>query len=185
MAGATPTQRTLSELKKRGWPAAVVEKWVPMSTAFYAGDDAKPSRGGFRKDVWGFIDILVLDGLPGSLAIQACGATGFAEHLRKIDGIEEVRTWLRAGNRLELWSWRKVSRSTGRPQWEAKAVPLVIGTGGRIITTYEAQAQQAMKAPAPISLPGAEGEAKVAESPRSSPRPGCGEGWLFPEGEKA
>jgi hypothetical protein len=146
-SSTSPTQRTIAALKKKGFTCAVVEKWVPLH-----GPAAEPSEGakfsaafrskagGFHKDVWGFIDILVLDGQQGSLAVQACGATGFAEHLRKIDAIDEVRLWLAAGNRLELWSWRK-AKVDGKDKWEAKVAPLV-EYNGHIVTSYRMQAEE-------------------------------------------
>lgn len=152
-SSTSPTARTLKVLKDRGIPACVVEKWVPMARgggpdAMFP--DAKASKmGGFRKDAFGFIDIIALDGLPGVLAVQCCGATGFADHLRKINGIDEARLWLAAGNRLELWSWRKAIKN-GKTVWEAKASPLVwyelfshsAVPRGEIITTYEKQARE-------------------------------------------
>ena len=53
-----PTQRSLALCKKRGWRYAIVEKWIQATKR--------------RVDVFGFGDILVLDGQPGSLLVQAC-----------------------------------------------------------------------------------------------------------------
>lgn len=149
-ATVTPTARTLKALQAKGFHCAVVEKWVPL----HGGkEDAEPGEGalfsasyrkgpaGYRKDAFGFIDILVLDGMPGCLAVQACGATGFADHLRKIDAIEEVRNWLVAGNRLELWSWRKVAED-GKERWRPKIAPLAIDETGHITTVYELAARR-------------------------------------------
>lgn len=84
--------------------------------------------GGVRKDLYGFIDVLVLDGLPGVLALQACGSDVGA-HMRKMAGevpaktnpekrekavadaqkLEaRVRAWLAAGNRILMVAWRPV-----------------------------------------------------------------------------
>lgn len=80
-----------------------------------------------RKDLLGFIDAIVLDGLPGVLALQACGAD-ISRHIAKMDGASapgpaakrlkaeidaaklagRVRRWLAAGNRLLLVGWREV-----------------------------------------------------------------------------
>lgn len=146
-SSTSPTARTLKVLKDRGIPACVVEKWVPMGGGGESGPDAmfpdakRKKMGGFRKDAFGFIDLIALDGLPGVLAVQCCGATGFADHLRKINGIDEARLWLAAGNRLELWSWRQ--RVAGKPRWTARMEPLVVwAVTGEIITTYEKQARE-------------------------------------------
>lgn len=148
-SASSPTARTLKVLKDRGIPACVVEKWVPMARG--GGPDAMfpdaqaSKMGGFRKDAFGFIDIIALDGLPGVLAVQCCGATGFADHLRKINAIDEARLWLAAGNRLELWSWRPrvFDPRGGKPKWAARIEPLVVWAAtAEIITTYEKQARE-------------------------------------------
>lgn len=84
--------------------------------------------GGVRKDLLGFIDCVVLDGQPGVLALQACGADVGA-HQRKMEGrylsdgrgngaakkekeaaqiAARVRAWLLAGNRLLIVAWRPI-----------------------------------------------------------------------------
>lgn len=102
--------------------------------------------GGVRKDLLGFIDCIVLDGLPGVLALQACGADVSA-HKKKLDGeiaarrygvsekklLKEaidaaklagrVRRWLAAGNRLVLVSWRQTWVKTSEKHKTYKRAP--------------------------------------------------------------
>ena len=100
----SPTQRTLAALRDRGCMAAIVEKWNQ-----FAGPH------GIRQDLFGFIDVLCIEpGEKGCLGVQACGSS-FSEHLTKITETraEECLKWLAAGNRVELWGWRKVKVKRG------------------------------------------------------------------------
>lgn len=106
------------------------------------GEKAAGSPFGVRKDLYGFIDAVVLDGLPGLLGLQACGGGDVAKHQRKMAGevpdrarlkperllkaeidaaklAGRVCRWLAAGNRLVLVSWRQVWVDTG-PRTKAK-----------------------------------------------------------------
>ena len=113
MAGLSPTQRTLRELRDQGRVCAIVEKWNQ-----YAGPH------GCRQDLFGFIDILALDPERGVVAIQSCGQS-FAEHYRKltIERSQEVYEWLRTpGTCLELWGWtkKKVKRGGKAERWSPR-----------------------------------------------------------------
>lgn len=121
MAKAQPTAKTLAECRKRGWPAYVCEKWIP--------------RVNIRKDAFGFGDVLVMDGLPGSLLIQATSEKGgVAKRVRKItdDCTEHARAWLEAGNRIECWGWgQKVHRNRDGSKskvkrWTLRIVPVTL-----------------------------------------------------------
>ena len=96
-----------------------------------------------RKDLYGFIDVLALDGLPGLLALQACGQD-VAEHKRKMEGgvrrdvagpkrlkaeidaaklAGRVRRWLASGNRILLVSWRDAWVKTSERHQTRKKAP--------------------------------------------------------------
>lgn len=119
---SSPTQRTLDHCRKMGWLAAVVEKWIPQTKR--------------RADVFGFGDVLVLDGYTGSLLIQACTAGDMSTRLRKIAGkdcIVAAKRWLAAGNRIEVWGFGK--RTVGkRTRWvlKSQAVTLHSLRGARL-----------------------------------------------------
>jgi len=104
MAGKSPTQRTLAELRSRGWEADICEKWLPH---------VHRGGGGFgiRQDLFGWIDIIAIDPDRGVGGIQSTG-TAFAEHLRKLtnERAAQVRSWLEAGAWGELWGWRKLGK---------------------------------------------------------------------------
>ena len=104
--GISPTQRTMRALRDQGRIVDVCERWIV---------NPKHPGGGFRKDLFGFIDLIVLDPEQGIVAIQSCGQS-FAEHLRKItdsECTEYVIEWLKCGGRLELWGWRKLKLKRG------------------------------------------------------------------------
>lgn len=107
---ASPTQRSLAECKKRGWPAYVVEKWIPGAR--------------IRKDAFGFGDVLVLDGRPGSMLIQATVTGAVATREKKIrnDCAEMAKAWTDAGNRIEIWGWAKRGPVGKRKLWTLKTV---------------------------------------------------------------
>jgi len=111
----SPTQRTLAECARRGWPAQVVERWVPQARR--------------RIDLWGFGDVIALDDRPGSLLIQ-CTTTGNAP-----SRVTKIRTectalalaWLGAGNRIEVWGWALRGRSGRRKLWTLVTWDLTAG----------------------------------------------------------
>ena len=124
MAGTSPTQRSIAVCKESGWPHGIVEYWS--------------ERAFMRVDLWGVIDILVLDDDPGVLAVQACAGASHATRRKKI--IKTIRgesaygdtkqrvavadlksralvRWLEKGNRLEVWSWSKSGPKNKRKLW--------------------------------------------------------------------
>lgn len=111
---SSPTERAIAFCKSNGWPRAVVEKWNPHTKT--------------RADLWGCIDMLVLDDEPGTLGVQACAGASHAARARKVHdtilgvtpagasplglGVAAAKSiallrWLEKGNRLEVWSFAK------------------------------------------------------------------------------
>jgi len=106
MAGLKPTQRTLRELRDQGRVVDICERWII---------NPKHPGGGFRKDMFGFIDLIALDVEQGIVAIQSCGNSFKAHYDKMVDSecTENVLEWLRCGGRLELWAWRKLLKKRG------------------------------------------------------------------------
>jgi hypothetical protein len=114
MASASPTQKTLAYCKSHGMLACVVERYVaPFGRPF-----------GHRLDVWGFGDVLVLDGQPGSLLIQATSGTNVSSRVAKIrlECSAAARAWLAAGNRIQVWGWAKQGAAGQRKLWSLRVV---------------------------------------------------------------
>lgn len=103
-----PSARSLEECRKHGWKAQVVEKFIPQTR--------------LRKDLFGCIDIVALDGKPGVLGIQATSTSNMSSRLQKIcaECTDEMRTWLEAGNRLSVWGWAKRGPAGKRKFWVLK-----------------------------------------------------------------
>lgn len=98
----TPTARTLAELRKRNWPAQVVEQTIP--------------RTFIKRDLFGVIDIVAI--CPtGILGIQATTGDNHAARVAKIADEPRVAQWLTAGGQLEVWSWAKRGARGARKLW--------------------------------------------------------------------
>ena len=109
-----PTARSLDKLRKDGWLAQVVEKWIPHTKR--------------RLDLFGCIDIIALDGKPGALGIQATSGSNVASRITKALAEPKLRSWLEAGNRFEVWGWvkRKVKRGGKAMRWELRTEPITL-----------------------------------------------------------
>jgi hypothetical protein len=88
----TPTARSLALLKRSHYIAGVVERWLP--------------RVERRKDLFGCIDLVAVHRCePGVLGVQATSMSNVSARVRKAQERPELRTWLAAGNRFEVWGW--------------------------------------------------------------------------------
>lgn len=119
-ARVSPAARTLSECRKRGWIAGIVERRIPF-----------PRPRGTTIDLFGVIDIIAIDPAapPGerTIGIQATtnGSAGgqggrHAEHRAKILAEERSASWVAAGNRLELWSWAPAGARGKAKRWQLR-----------------------------------------------------------------
>ncbi len=102
----TPMQRTLKELKNN--PDCLRCKKVEHWNAFAHK----------RVDLWG-ADVQALF-TNYILAIQVTDATGNAGHVRAALADENVRDWVNAGGRFEVWAWRKLKKEG----WKALKTPV-------------------------------------------------------------
>jgi carbonic anhydrase len=88
----SPTARSLDHLRKAGYLAGVVEKWIPAVKR--------------RQDLFGFIDILaVRDGEV--LGVQATSGDNVASRVNKIAEHDNVGAVRKAGIRIVVHGWRK------------------------------------------------------------------------------
>lgn len=122
--GLSSVQRTLRECREQGRFVEKVEQWVG-----YGGRNAQVKPGmpsGTRRDAFGFIDIIAID-TDAIVAIQAC-TTDRASHYAKIIECEYALPWLKAGGKIEIWSWskRKVIRGGKAIRWTAKIEQITI-----------------------------------------------------------
>lgn len=89
---SSPTQRTLREMRKRGYLVAVTERWNPFAQ--------------IRQDLYGFIDVLCIkdDEVVG---VQATSGDNVAARCSKIAEHENVGIVRKAGIRILVHGWRK------------------------------------------------------------------------------
>lgn len=95
----SPTQRTLAEMRSRGYLCGVVEKWNPHAR--------------IRQDLYGFIDVLcVRDGEV--VGVQATSLSGVSSRIKKIAEHENVGPVRKAGIRILVHGWGKGSNGRYR-----------------------------------------------------------------------
>ncbi len=109
----TPSARSLAAGRANGWLIDVVERWI-------GGGRIK-----VRKDLFGFLDLVALDGQPGVLGIQVTSGSNVSARVKKIgtECRDAAERWLRAGNRIEVHGWRKIGRPT---RWAARTVQVTL-----------------------------------------------------------
>src|SRR5579863_10359223 len=113
MAKTNATQRTLKELRRRGWQCAIVEKWQMRPQADF----------GVRIDVWGFGDILACrlgtpeDPEPEIALIQTFPSATWKAHADKLAGIPELKFWKECGGLVFMFGWRFGGARGERKHW--------------------------------------------------------------------
>lgn len=103
----SPTQRSLAELRKRGFYAEIVERWV-----------AWPPPG-HRKDLAGFLDVIVFT--PGAvMGIQCCAGASHAARAKKI---REHPNFPKVAEAMQVWvwSWSKRGERGARKVWTLRS----------------------------------------------------------------
>lgn len=113
----TPTIRTLQWLKKNGYIACVVEKWIPRIRK--------------RKDAFGFGDILAFSGDLAewsAILIQCTSASNMAARLDKINASAEAQAWLASPHR-KIWliGWGKRGGRGKRKLWRIRRLSVQHG----------------------------------------------------------
>lgn len=88
----SPTQLTLRELRRRGFVAAVTERWNPHAR--------------IRQDLFGFVDVLAI-GPGGTIAVQATSDSNLASRVRKISDHENIGAARDANWTILVWGWKK------------------------------------------------------------------------------
>jgi len=109
----SPTARSLKACRDAGFACHVVERWNPHAKV--------------RQDLFGFIDILAITD-QGILGIQATSAAHHSERIGKIAASPHAAAWLRAGGRIEVWSWakRKIKRGGKAVRWELRRTAIEV-----------------------------------------------------------
>jgi hypothetical protein len=112
-------ERSLRHLRKLGYEAAVAEKYVAK---VFGNNQRSTFAGGFRKDLFGFIDILAYredTAHPQTLAVQTTSRQQITAHLRAYRKDAElsarIRRWLSVpGRAFVVHGWECVEVPTKR-----------------------------------------------------------------------
>lgn len=118
----SPTQRSLKVLRNR-WPLVeVTEHYVRFG-----------SKGGFRKDLFGFVDILCVAG-DMILAVQTTTGANTSKRIEKIQTLPSAVYWLRNPMcRIMVHGWRQIKEGTRRI-WRLREIEIVLSeTGSPIV----------------------------------------------------
>jgi hypothetical protein len=100
----TPTARPLALMRRSGYLAAVVERWIP--------------RINRRRDLFGCFDVLAVHPVRQEIAlIQTTTADHLAHRLAKVKAIPELPGLLAAGCHVQVHGWQR--QGTG---WRVKIV---------------------------------------------------------------
>jgi hypothetical protein len=90
----TPTARTLATLRRDGFLAVPVERWLPAV--------------GRKVDLLGVADVLAVHARDRLfLLVQATSAAHVADRLKRCRQRPELAVWLAAGGAFEVWGWAK------------------------------------------------------------------------------
>jgi len=102
----TPTARSLAWLRREGFVAVVVERWLPHAN--------------LRSDLWRFADLLAAHPRERIfLLVQSTSIANVASRVRKARSCPELRAWTQAGGTVEVHGWQKRG-----PHWELKRVAI-------------------------------------------------------------
>jgi hypothetical protein len=108
---SSPTSRSLERLRKEGWTAGVVEKWIPMTKQ--------------RLDLFGCIDIVAVR--PGqTLGVQATSDSNVNGRITKSIQLPGLLAWLQASNRFQVWGWGKKGKKGQRKLWSLRIQEIVL-----------------------------------------------------------
>jgi hypothetical protein len=81
--------------------------------------------GGVRRDLFGFIDLIYLDGSK-IVAVQATSRQNLRSRERKILTECNVAAiaWIAAGGKIEVWGWQRLKKPIDRLYWHPTIVEI-------------------------------------------------------------
>ena len=90
-------------------------------------------RFNITRDLFGFIDFVVIR--PDEVGVLGLQVTTFGNRLDRIKKIltktsNEAETWLRSGNQIEVWGWKRPNVKQRR--WLLKRDCVIIGRDGKL-----------------------------------------------------
>jgi len=104
----SPTALSLARLRRDGFTADVVERWIPGAN--------------IRRDYLGCIDLLAVRAGEPVLAVQATSDGHVSTRVAKAVAEPRLRAWLASGSRFQVWGW-----SRRDVKWCVRVVPITPG----------------------------------------------------------
>lgn len=104
----TTVGRSLLRLRRLGYQAGVVERWLPKIDK--------------RSDLWHFGDIIGCHRREGFLLVQCTTSAHVGDRLAKAQARPELAFWLAAGGRFEVHGWVKRG-----DRWHCRVVEVKAG----------------------------------------------------------
>ncbi len=96
----SPTRRTLQLLRRQGFVAAPVERWI--------------AQVGKKRDLFGVADVFAFHPRDRVfLLVQATSLPHVGDRLKRCRARPELAAWLQAGGAFEVWGW---TTKNGRPE---------------------------------------------------------------------
>ena len=112
----SPTQRSLSMLRGRGFTCAITEHWNPHVK--------------IRQDLYGFIDLLYLDRhTMGVVAVQTTSGSNVSSRVAKVKASDKAALWLVCGNQIVVHGWKRYAKQVERKWWRCREVWLALDDG--------------------------------------------------------
>lgn len=148
MAKTSPTQRCLAYCRRQGISAGVTERWIPI---------AVHPAGGVRRDLFGWIDLIVAWPGEGLIGVQATSGSNASARVSKLldrerlpdDNLRGLVDWTRSQGRLEVWSWSKRGERGKRKLWTLRRTPVdifaVLAEGGRAVPGEESPTETRLR----------------------------------------
>ena len=119
----SPSARTIKFLRDQGCIAESVEKWIPIP--LHPG-------GGVRRDLFGCIDILAIQGSK-LLAIQSTSGSNHNARVAKAMAEPRLKFYIGTSNLFEIWSWTKKGPRGKRKTWQVRVEQLTLDLNGEVI----------------------------------------------------
>jgi hypothetical protein len=88
-------------LEKEGWTVTVVEQNISAAKGF--------KRFTFKRDAYGFGDLLCCSPARGIMIVQATGGGNMAHRAEKLRLEPRAAIWLASNGRIQIHDWRKLA----------------------------------------------------------------------------
>ena len=108
-----PSQRSLKNLRERGYTPFVTENYNPYIKR--------------KKDLYNFIDMVALHPREtGVLGIQTTTGSNLSARVKKAEALKSYWLWLSCGNDVEFHGWRKLLTGKRQRTWQPRIIRVTL-----------------------------------------------------------